>query len=260
MVTGSRTKMPSLSLENNGKLPIQLKWKSRVVALVCLFLLLLVIIIIAVSTGSTQIPFSTTFQIIISKIPGISIPQTWAGPIQTAILNIRMPRVILAGITGAALAVAGATYQGLFRNPLADPYLIGVSQGSALGAVIGFLLPLGASAWSLNVVSIFAFIGGIGTVFLVYAIGRVGKTLPMTTHILAGVALGAFLSAITSYLLITSGDSLHGISSWLLGGFSSPKWDYVWVSFPISIVESYVSALSGIHSMLCSWEKSRRSR
>lgn len=217
-------------LENQPMAP--LKWKSRVIALACLLVLVLVAIIIAVSVGSTQISLSTTFSIILNKLPFVSIAPTWDGPIETAILDIRMPRAILAGITGAALAVAGATYQGLFRNPLADPYLIGVSQGAALGAVIGFLIPLSGSAWSLNIVPVFAFVGGLGAVFLVYSLGKVGKTLPMTTLILAGVALGAFLTAITSYLLITSGESLHGLYAWLMGGFSSPRWSQVWVALP----------------------------
>ncbi|HAS05067.1 MAG TPA: iron ABC transporter, partial [Dehalococcoidia bacterium] len=174
-----------------------------------------------------------------------SIPETWQGTVETVILNIRMPRVILAGVTGAALAVAGATYQGLFRNPLADPYLIGVSQGAGLGAVIGFLIPLSSSFWSLNLVSVFAFIGGLGAVFVVYSLGKVGKSLPMTTLILAGVALGSFLSAITSYLLITSGESFHGMSSWLLGGFSSPKWVHVWITLPVIILGSLIICLYG---------------
>jgi len=213
-----------------------LKWKSRLVTLAGLIGLLLLVIVVAVSIGSTHIPLGTTFSIIASRLPGVTIEPTWPGPIETAIIDIRLPRAILAGISGAALAVAGATYQGLFRNPLADPYLIGVSQGAALGAVIGFIIPLGDSIWSLNIVPAFAFLGGIMAVLLVYSLGRVGRTLPMTTLILAGVALGAFLSAITSYLLITSDDSLHGIYSWLMGGFSSPKWDQVWVTLPLSTV------------------------
>ena len=212
------------------------KWKGRVIAMACLFVLMLVVMVLAVSIGSTRIPFSTTISIILSKLPGVSITPSWPDPIETAILNIRMPRVILAGISGAALAVAGATYQGLFRNPLADPYLIGVSQGAALGAIIGFLIPVSSSAWSLSIVPFSAFAGGLGAVFLVYSLGKVGKTLPMTTLILAGVALGAFLSAISSYLLITSNESLHGISSWLMGGFSSPLWKQVWATLPISTV------------------------
>ena len=224
---------------------ITLKWKSRLLAMCFLLVLLVIMIAVAVSIGSTKIPLSTTFDIILSKIPFLSIEQTWEGPIETAIIDIRMPRALLAGITGAALAVAGATYQGLFRNPLADPYLIGVSQGAALGAVIGFLIPAVGSGWSLNIVPVFAFIGGLGAVFLVYSLGKVSKTLPMTTLILAGVALGAFLSAITSYLLITSGESLHGISSWLMGGFSSPKWNQVWIILPLSTIGMLFICLYG---------------
>ncbi len=229
--------------ENQDVIP--LKWKSRAIAMVCLLVLLFAMIVVAISIGSTKIPLATTFNIMLSKIPFVSIVPTWEGPIETAILNIRMPRAILAGITGAALAVAGATYQGLFRNPLADPYLIGVSQGAALGAVIGFLIPMGGSGWGLNIVPVFAFLGGLSAVFLVYSFGKVGKTLPMTTLILAGVALGAFLSAVTSYLLITSGESLHGISSWLMGGFSSPKWNQVWVTLPFSTVGALFICLYG---------------
>ncbi|MCL2678873.1 MAG: iron chelate uptake ABC transporter family permease subunit [Dehalococcoidia bacterium] len=224
---------------------VSLKWKSRVIAIVCLLLLLMIVALLAIGIGSTRISFSTTLSIILSKLPGVSITPTWPGPIETAILNIRMPRVILAGVSGAALSVAGATYQGLFRNPLADPYLIGVSQGAALGAIIGFLIPLSASALSLGIVPIFAFTGGIGAVFVVYSLGRVGRTLPMTTIILAGVALGAFLSAVSSYLLITSGSSLHGISAWLMGGFSSPQWKHVWVTLPVSAIGMVFICLFG---------------
>jgi len=224
------------SISAESALPRAIQWRSRVYAMVGLVILLGAVVILAVSIGSTRIPFPTTSQIIFSKLPFLSISPTWPGPIETAILDIRMPRAILAGIAGAALAVAGATYQGLFRNPLADPYLIGVSQGAALGAVVGFLLPFNWGGWwGLSTVSIFAFVGGLGAVFIIYRLGRVGKTMPMTILILAGVALGAFLAAITAYLMITSGETLHGISSWLMGGFSAPKWIQVKVALPFVV-------------------------
>ena len=100
---------------------------------------------LAAAVGSVKIPFSTVFQVIASRLPLVDITPTWPGTIDTIILRIRLPRIILAGMVGAALSIAGATYQGLFRNPLADPYLIGVAQGAALGAVIGFLLPATAT-------------------------------------------------------------------------------------------------------------------
>jgi iron complex transport system permease protein len=221
--------------------------RKRLVWILCLLALLLVMAVVAVGTGSSHIPLDTVFQILASKLPGVNITPTWEGPVETAILNIRLPRVVLAGVTGAALSVAGATYQGLFRNPLADPYLIGVSQGAALGAIIGFLIPLGGSVWSLNIVPAFAFVGGMAAVMLVYMLGKVGRTLPITTLILAGVALGAFLSAISSYLIINSDELLHGISSWLMGGFSSPRWDQVWVTLPLSAAGVLLICLFGRH-------------
>ena len=105
--------------------------------------LLMVISIFAATLGSVSIPFTTIWQVMLSRLPLLDIPSTWVDTTETIIIDIRIPRVILAGIVGAALAVAGATYQGLFRNPLADPYLIGVAQGAGLGAIIAFLLPSG---------------------------------------------------------------------------------------------------------------------
>ncbi|MFC1951210.1 FecCD family ABC transporter permease [Chloroflexota bacterium] len=211
-------------------------WRSRVISMVGLVVLLVGVTILGVSIGSTDIPFFTTGRIVLSRLPFISITQTWPDPIETAIINLRMPRVILAAISGSALSVAGASYQGLFRNPLADPYLIGVAQGAGLGAVIGFSISITSRLGGLTTVSILAFFGGLLAVFIVYWLARVGRTLPVTTIILAGVALGAFLSSITSFLFITSGDALHGIASWLLGGFSSPTWMQVAViSAPVTV-------------------------
>ena len=198
-----------------------IRWRSRIYAIVGLGLLLGITVIVTLAIGSTHISFDTVWHILFSKLPFTHAEPTWANTVETIILDIRLPRLLLAGLVGAALAVAGTTYQGLFRNPLADPYLIGVAQGAALGAVIGFMLPI---SWQAASIPLLAFTGAILAVAMVYSIARVGKTLPMTTLILAGVALGAFLAAITSYLMIASGDRLHGIIFWLLGTFSLTNW------------------------------------
>ena len=210
-----------------------LRWHRRIYAIVGLALFLGAVILLASAIGSTQISPGTIFQVLLDKLPFVNIEPTWASSVETIVLDIRLPRILLAGMVGAALAVAGTTYQGLFRNPLADPYLIGVAQGAGLGAVIGFLLPL-----SLQTVSIplLAFVGAIAAVAIVYSIARVGKTLPMTTLILAGVALGAFLVAITSYLMIVSDDKLHAIVSWLLGTFSLTSWSQVTMALPYILI------------------------
>ncbi len=202
-----------------------LRWRSRLYSIAGLALLVVVVIVAASAVGSTHIPLATIWGVLLSRLPLIDITPTWSAAVETIVVDIRLPRVLLAGLVGAALAVAGATYQGLFRNPLADPYLIGVAQGAGLGAVVGFLLP-----WPvIGLIPVLAFVGALLAVAVVYSIARVGKTLPVTTLILAGVALGAFLGSITSYLMIISGDRLHGIIAWLMGRFSLSNWEQVGV-------------------------------
>ncbi len=217
-------------------LPIHLaRWHGRLYAIVGLSVLLAVVAILAATVGSVRIPFSTVWQVLISKLPLVNMATVWPASAETIILEIRLPRIILAGLTGAALSTAGATYQGLFRNPLADPYLVGVAQGASLGAVIGFLLP---ATYSLGpgIVPLFAFAGALASTAIVYGLARVGKTLPVTTLILAGVALGALLGSIVSYLIISSGEKIHGIIFWMMGSFSLSRWSEVGLVLPYVVV------------------------
>ena len=180
------------SLERTSAVPL-LRWRGRIYAIIGLAILLVLVAVLATTIGSVGVPFATTFQIILSKIPFTHITPVWPNSYETIILDIRLPRVILAGLIGAALATAGATYQGLFRNPLADPYLIGAAPGACLGAIIGFLLP---AAWMLRrsgIIPLFAFVGAIVSTAIVYGLARGGRTLPVTTLILAGVALRCLL-------------------------------------------------------------------
>ncbi len=206
---------------------------GRVYSIALLCLLLVGIGVIAIAIGSVKIPFGTTFAILLDRLPLVDLTPTWPSGLATIVLEIRLPRIILAGLVGAALATAGATYQGLFRNPLADPYLIGVAQGASLGAVAVFLLP--SSRVGPQIVPLLAFAGALGATAIVYGFARVGKTLPMTTLILAGVAVGALLGSIVSFLIINSGDRLHGIIFWLMGSFSLSKWSEVRLVLPYLI-------------------------
>ncbi|MFO7995711.1 MAG: iron chelate uptake ABC transporter family permease subunit [Dehalococcoidia bacterium] len=220
---------------------IRIRPQRRVYSLLGLAGLLIVVIVFATTLGSVPIPFTSTFQVLLSQLPFVNItpfsPEIFGAPLrleimETIILDIRLPRIILAGLVGAALAVAGATYQGLFRNPLADPYLLGVASGAGLGATIATLTPFALAGMAFGAVPLFAFIGAIGAVTVVYSLARVGKTLPATTLILAGVALNALLASITSYLMTISGEQLQGIVFWLLGGLYLTRWSQVWVVFP----------------------------
>jgi len=207
--------------------PVHLpNWRGRIYGILGLIILLVVVVILATAIGSVKTPLSALYRILVSGLP------LDATPIGTIIFEIRLPRVILAGLVGAALSTAGATYQGLFRNPLADPYLIGAAQGASLGAVIGFLLPIDWHGFGLGIVPLLAFAGALISTAIVYSLSRVGKTVPVTTLILAGVALGALLGSIVSYLMILSGDELHGIIFWMMGSFSLSRWSEVKIVLP----------------------------
>ena len=211
-------------------------WRGRIYAIVGLLIVLGIVVALATAVGSVQIPLLTTGKVLLSRLPLIQIVPNWPSTLETIILDIRLPRVILAGLTGGALALAGATYQGLFRNPLADPYLIGVAQGAALGAVVGFLFPTTWQAMGFGVIPLLAFCGALISAAIVYALARVGRTLPTTTLILAGVALGALLGSVVSYLIISSEEKVHGIIFWLMGSFSLSQWSEVRVVLPYVLV------------------------
>ena len=222
-------------------IPFAIRWQSRIYSLLGLAALLVVVIVFATTFGSVHIPFTTTFEVLLSQLPFVHITPSsldvFGAPValdtlKTIILDIRLPRILLAGLVGAALAVAGATYQGLFRNPLADPYLLGVSSGAGLGATIAMLTPFTLAWMASGAVPLFAFIGATGAVAVVYWLARVGKTLPATTLILAGVALSALLASVTSYLMTVAGQDLHGIVFWLLGGLYLTRWSEVWIVLP----------------------------
>ncbi|MFC1947491.1 FecCD family ABC transporter permease [Chloroflexota bacterium] len=231
-----------MSINNAGSaIPDRLKnirphWRGRIYAIIGLSIAVIVVVTIATTIGSVKIPILTTLRILLSQLPFIDFASDWTASTETILLNIRLPRIVLAGLIGAALSVAGATYQGLFRNPLADPYLIGAAQGAALGAVIGFLLPIEFNAMGFGLIPILAFTGAVVSVAVVYILARVGKTVPVTTLILAGVALGALWGSIYSYLIIISGDKIHGIIFWVMGSFSLSDWSEVGAVLPYIVI------------------------
>ncbi|MFA5374437.1 MAG: iron chelate uptake ABC transporter family permease subunit [Dehalococcoidia bacterium] len=216
--------------------------RKRYLSIAGLLGLLVIVIGIACSIGTADISFTEVWRVLLSKLPFVNIDEGISGTVSTIVIDYRLPRILLAGLVGAALSTAGATFQGIFRNPLADPYLLGVAQGAGLGAVIGFMLPFSHSA-VIGSIPLMALCGGGIVIVTLYFLARVGKTLPLTTLILAGVALGAFLSAITLFLLTRSGESMHGILVWLMGSFTNSEWNEVYVLAPyliISLIPVYI--------------------
>ncbi|HWX41700.1 MAG TPA: iron ABC transporter permease, partial [Blastocatellia bacterium] len=184
-------------------------------ALAILTAALLLIFVIAISIGSEHVSLSDIGRIIVAKIGGRSA--SVLAEHQTIIADIRLPRVLMAIVVGAALSVAGAAYQALLRNPLADPYILGISTGSALGAIIATVyaeaIPVGRP--------IAAFIGASLAIATVYVLGQTREGASSERLILAGVITNAFLSSLVIFLLTAvSGSNLRSVFSWLIGDLS----------------------------------------
>lgn len=187
---------------------------------------LCVLLVIAVAVGNVAIPTATIVSIILSEFGMYQgdVPDN----VRSIIMTIRLPRVILVALTGAALSASGAAYQGLFRNPLADPYIVGVASGAGFGAiamvVFGGTLVFGAIAMPLG-----AFVGAFGVVVMVYAIAARRMHYSNNDLILAGIAIGTLTSALTTYMMIHAGRQASQLLAFLLGSFSSVGWSAVWI-------------------------------
>lgn len=163
----------------------------------------------------------------------------------TIIWEIRLPRVLLAGLVGGTLAYSGAAYQGVFRNPLADPYLLGVASGAGLAATIVIVGPVPATYGNFSLITLAAFGGALAAVALTYGLARMGGTTPTTTLILAGVAVSALAVSATSYLMLANPRDTISVLSWLLGGFNDSGWPKMWFIVPYTLPAAAVIFLHG---------------
>ena len=190
---------------------------------------LLIAVAAATAVGTTTIPLRDTIGILVDALPGVHIAGGWSDAQETILLQIRLPRVLAAALVGAALSVAGAIFQGVFRNPLVDPYIIGVSSGAAFAAVVGFVVvpQVGFFFFGFSWVPFLAFVGALATVVVVYWLAQSDGRAPITTLLLVGIAVGALLTAAMAFLMLTQADSqlrLASIFSWLLGGIGTVGW------------------------------------
>lgn len=239
----SESKRRHLSTWRAGDRLDQRAWSKAGLTVVASVLLVLSVFC-AIALGAVALPAGTVWQVLLSRVPllgdALGITPNWSVAQEAVVLQIRLPRVLLAAIVGGSLAVAGATYQGMFRNPLADPYLIGVASGAGLGAVAALALPLPLMLYGLGVVQWLAFAGALLTAIVVSLVARVGNATPLTTLLLAGVALGSFCTAITSFLMYLQQDKLHTMFFWLLGGLSLGSWQQVGTVLPYSLLSLVV--------------------
>jgi iron complex transport system permease protein len=160
------------------------------------------------------------------------------GMAATIVWELRMPRIILGVLIGSGLAACGAGFQGLFRNPLADPFIVGASGGAALGATLAIVLGAQWRWAGFSPISLAAFAGALSAVMLVYGVAEVGGSTPVIALVLAGSALSTLLSAIVSLLMLISDRNLHQTYAWLLGGLSGSSWTHLRASWPYLVLGS----------------------
>lgn len=199
--------------------------------------------VLAIAVGPAPIPAATAVTVVLERL-GVPVARTWPDVVAAIVLDLRVPRALLAAVVGAGLAGAGVVFQGVLRNPLADPYVIGVSAGAAFGATVA-LTGLAAAGAAVILVPGLAFAGAIGATALVYGLARRGGDAPVEDLLLAGVAVSAFLGAIVSWLQLSGGGSLQRVIYWLMGGFSGRGWPHVGAAAPLVALGLAVAWLYG---------------
>jgi len=216
---------------------------ARAILISCV--LLAAALVLSVAFGPVYIPPGTVLALFLARAGGAALPADATGTFSTILFELRLPHALLILMTGAALAGSGASYQGLFRNPLADPYLIGVASGAGLGAVIAMSIRWPADLIGLYVIPAAAFAGAVATVLIVYSLARYGRSLPTTTLILAGVAVSSFATSLTSFLMLRSTEELRRATGWLLGGSLMSGWQPVLAVLPYVAVGLAILVTSG---------------
>jgi iron complex transport system permease protein len=209
-------------------------------------ILLFFIMILSATFGIANISFTESLRIILSRIyfinnfiPISSIPENHI----LIILKIRLPRIVLSALVGMGLSIVGASFQSIFKNPMADPYILGISSGAALGASLGFVFKLENSSLSSAAIMIAAFIGSILSTILVYNIARVKNKIPTTTLLLAGISVNFLLSSLISIIMVFNRDEVEQIVFWTMGSFSTANFNEIILLIPFLVI--------GITTLLC---------
>ncbi|HYF94094.1 MAG TPA: iron ABC transporter permease [Symbiobacteriaceae bacterium] len=211
-------------------------------------IVLLVTLILAGGVGAVRIPPWEAIRILLSRLPGVDLTADWKATSAVIFWDIRLPRVLMGALVGIALSVAGAAYQGLFKNPLADPGILGVSAGAALGGAVAIAFLSRLQVSGVGTVPFFAFLGGIAAVTVVYRLAAVGRRVPVVGLLLAGVAVGSFsVSLVSLILFFTDRQARDAIVFWMMGGLGGANWEKVAWLLP------YMA--SGIGALLFYWRE-----
>ncbi len=211
-----------------------------------LFILLLaayaILAISATSLGAADITPGNVLVIILKAIPFIGkyIDGNVTEAHSLIVLMVRMPRILMASVVGMGLSVVGASFQSLFKNPMADPYVLGISSGAALGAAAAIVIKLPGTAASLSVITVFAFIGAVFTTLLVYSIAQVKGKVTTTNLLLAGSAVSFFMSSMISIIMVFNQEQVNKIVFWMMGSFNASSWKNIFITAPIVLLGTVI--------------------
>lgn len=219
--------------EQKGGMPYVERRGSLVWALIALVGLALVALMAACALGSARIPLDGVLSTAWAHLTGQpAMEESWS----VILMKVRLPRALLAYVVGAALSVSGACMQGLFKNPMADPHILGVSSGAALGAALAMVLKWQSGFMGLGAVSLCAFAGGALSVLVVLSLSRVRGRMSTISLLLSGVAVSAFLSALLSGLMMLNRDKMEHIYLWTMGSFTAASWEKLAWAAPVTLV------------------------
>lgn len=199
-----------------------------------------VALLVGVAVGPTSIPLGRIVGEATRHLPVVGGGHGLDHQQSTIVWELRLPRVVLALLVGSMLAGAGASYQGVFRNPLADPYLLGAAAGAGLAVTIVIAAAPGLSGGGLNPLPLAAFVGALGAVFVAYLVGRASGGGSTASLLLAGVAVASFLTAIQTYVQQQHADTIREVYSWILGRLTTAGWSDVLLLLPYFVVTSVI--------------------
>jgi len=190
-------------------------------------------VLLGCALGPAGLPLGDIVSELLSSIPGVDVGEGLSDRDAAILWQIRMPRVVLGALVGGMLSMSGAAYQGVFRNPLADPYLLGVAAGAGLGATLAIAYAPDSSGWVVDALPLYAFTGACFGVVVAWMVGRSsGPVRDVASLVLAGVAVAAFLTAAQTYVQQREIDQLREVYGWLLGRLSTSGWSEVLLILP----------------------------
>ena len=199
--------------------------KRTLIIFSSVILIVFVIFLVSISLGSTYIPIDNIFEILFFNKSDMKAQKL-------IIEKIRLPRIILSFLVGTGLAISGVIFQGVIRNPMVDPYIVGISAGAGTGVTVAVITGISWNFLGIDTLPLMAFLGAIFTVYIVYQLAKVKNKLPVMTFLLAGVAMGFVLNAVQSFLMVLGADNLHKIVYWLMGSVANGGWNEVKIMLP----------------------------